>query len=305
MNRSPSPPRRPLAGLLLLHKDVGVSSNQALQRVRHLYRAAKAGHGGTLDPFASGLLPILFGDATKFGDRLLAADKRYRVLIRFGQETDSQDSSGTPSRTAPLPHWDAVDWPALLARFTGPIRQTPPAYSALKVAGRRAYERARAGETVALEPRTVTIHELRRLDHGADSLTLEVHCSKGTYIRTLAEDIGRALNSAAHAERLERLAVGPFRTVHLTDAALRSLSPAARDSLILPLDYCLAGVERFDVPPAKQRYIRNGNDIAVAPAPSPREVALYADGRFFGLGWWEGARLYPRKLCALPTGESP
>ncbi len=289
--------RRDIAGLLLFHKEPGQSSNGALQRVRYLYNAAKAGHGGTLDPFATGLLPIFFGDGTKFSHYFLDGAKSYRVRVAFGQETDSQDCTGQLTHSAPVPDLAAVDWPAVLAHFTGEISQQPPAYSALKINGRRGYQLARAGAAVDFAPRTVAIDRLELLAQGEDWVELAVDCSKGTYIRSLAQDLGRHLGSAAHAAALERTAVAGLHTVNLDLPALESIELPARDALLLPLERCVAGLEPYQVPEEKFRFIANGNDIAAPPADRAREVSLYCRGVFFGVGFWEGERLFPRRLC--------
>lgn len=290
--------KRDIAGLLLFHKGPGQSSNGALQRVRHLYHAAKAGHGGTLDPFATGLLPIFFGDGTKFSHYFLDGSKSYRLRVAFGHETDTQDGTGQITRTAPVPDLAAVDWPAVLAHFTGEITQRPPAFSALKINGRRGYQLARAGAKVNFTPRTVAIDRLELLDQGEDWLELAVDCAKGTYMRTLAQDLGRHLASAAHAAALERTAVAGLHTVNLDLPALESIELPARDALLLPLARCVANLEAFTVPEEKFRFIANGNDIAAPPATGEREVALYCRGIFFGVGHWRGERLFPRRLCS-------
>ena len=255
--------RRDIAGLLLFHKGPGQSSNGALQRVRYLYNAAKAGHGGTLDPFATGLLPIFFGDGTKFSHYFLDGAKSYRVRVAFGQETDSQDCTGQLTHSAPVPDLAAVDWPAVLAHFTGEISQQPPAYSALKINGRRGYQLARAGEAVDFAPRTVAIDRLELLAQGEDWVELAVDCSKGTYIRSLAQDLGRHLGSAAHAAALERTAVAGLHTVNLDLPALESIELPARDALLLPLERCVAALEPYQVPEEKFRFIANGNDLRI------------------------------------------
>ena len=199
--------RKKIDGVLLLDKPADISSNQALQQARWLYQAEKAGHGGTLDPFATGLLPVLFGEASKFGRYFLDGDKAYEAALAFGTETDTGDLSGAVIREAAPPPLDAVDWVALCARFSGVQRQVPPVYSALKVGGERAYALARRGELPQLEAREVVIHELRFLGMDGDGARFFVRCSKGTYIRSLLRDMAAALGSAGHTRALRRVAV--------------------------------------------------------------------------------------------------
>lgn len=296
--------RKKIHGVLLLDKPVGISSNSALQQARWLYQAEKAGHGGTLDPFASGLLPVLFGEAAKFGRYYLDGDKTYEATLAFGYETDSGDLTGTPTRHAPVPNLDCVDWAALCARFSGAQQQTPPAYSALKIGGERAYDLARRGETPELAARPITIHELHYLGPDpavADSARFRVRCSKGTYIRSLLQDLAAALDSAGHTAVLRRLAVANHHDMTPL-ATLRDWQEngdeAAMQRILLPLDTCTAHLPRLDIPAAKQRFIRNGNDIACANAGG--EYALYADGTFIGVGLGKDDRIYPVRLCALP-----
>lgn len=290
--------RIPVHGVLLLDKPEGLSSNQALQQARWLFAAQKAGHGGTLDPFATGLLPVLFGDAAKFGRYFLEGDKAYEVRLAFGAETDSGDVTGQVVREAAVPDVHAVDWQALCARFTGAQSQMPPAFSALKVDGVRAYDLARRGEAVELAPRAVVIHALRVLQLHDNAVDLYVRCSKGTYIRSLARDMAAALGSAGHAQSLRRVeiaglsAMTPLDTLRAWHAAGDT---AALQAALLPVERCVAHLPRADVPAEKFRFIRNGNDIAWHEGTG--EVALFADGAFFGVGEMAGGRLYPRRLC--------
>lgn len=292
--------RKKINGVLLLDKPAGISSNQALQQVRWLYQAEKAGHGGTLDPFATGLLPVLFGEASKFGRYFLDGDKAYEATLAFGAETDTGDGTGTVIREAAPPLLDAVDWAALCARFSGVQRQVPPAFSALKVGGERAYALARRGELPQLEAREVVIHELRLLGVDDDGARFFVRCSKGTYIRSLLRDMAAALGSAGHTRALRRVEVAGLRAMTPL-ATLRGWQEAgdvaALQAVLLPLDCCVAHLPRVVVPPEKLRFIRNGNDIA---CDAPRgEVALYDGAQFFGVGEGRDGRLFPLRLCAL------
>src|SRR5690606_13644483 len=232
--------RRPVDGILLLDKPAGLSSNAALQKVRYLLRAKKGGHTGSLDPLATGMLPICFGEATKVSGFLLDADKHYRVTCRLGVRTDSADADGAVVETAPVPALDAGRVNEVLARFHGDIQQVPPMYSALKYQGRRLYELARAGESVERAARTVTLHALVLDGMTADSLTLDVRCSKGTYVRTLVEDVAAALGTLAHVVALRRLGVGPYEgqamvTLAELEARRAQAGNDALDALLLPV----------------------------------------------------------------------
>lgn len=285
------PPRAPrvawrrVDGVLLLDKPAGPSSNAALQRVRRAYRAERAGHAGTLDPLATGLLPILFGDATKFGAENLEADKRYRATIALGVRTSTGDAEGDVVERRPV----AVD-PArvegILARFVGRIEQVPPMYSALKRAGRPLYAYARAGEVVARAPRPVTIRGLQIEALAGERLALDVRCSKGTYIRTLAEDIGAALGCGAHLAALVRTESGPFR---LRDAHTLATVEAASDDdrlrFLLPADVLLAGLPRTALDPDAAARFAQGQAVGAPPAtPAGRLRAYDPAGRLLGVG---------------------
>lgn len=231
--------RRPVHGVLLLDKPLGFSSNQALQKAKWLLRAEKAGHTGTLDPLASGVLPLCFGAATKFSQLHLDADKTYETVVRLGVTTTTGDAEGDVVETLPVT-CSVGRVVEVLDRFTGPISQVPPMHSALKKDGKALYEYARAGETVEREPRQVTIHELELLDlqlQGDEPfLHLRVRCSKGTYIRTLGEDIARALGCGGHLTMLRRVQTGPFDASQcITVEALEALDEAGRLERLLPV----------------------------------------------------------------------
>lgn len=236
--------RRPVHGVLLLDKPLGLSSNQALQRAKWLLRAEKAGHTGTLDPLATGVLPLCFGAATKFSQLHLDADKIYETTLRLGVKTTTGDAEGEMLVQQPVT-CTVGQVVEVLDRFTGPIRQLPPMHSALKKDGKALYAYAREGIEVERTPREVTIHELELLDMNlqsdAPTLRLKVHCSKGTYIRTLGEDIGAVLGCGAHLAQLRRVATGGFHTGQcVTLEQLESLPQAQRDALLLPVDALLA-----------------------------------------------------------------
>jgi len=232
--------RRAVHGVLLLDKPVGLSSNDALQRTKRLYRAAKAGHTGTLDPLASGLLPICFGAATKFSQASLDADKRYLATLTLGQTRRGGDLEGEVLRTRPVNATrEAVQ--AACARLTGEITQLPPMHSALKHEGRALYEYARAGVEVEREPRRVAIHAIDIVEGDHDRWVLDVRCSKGTYIRTLAEDLGEALGCGAHLAALRRTGSGGLSLERaVTLEALEAMDESGRDACLLPADALLA-----------------------------------------------------------------
>ncbi|WP_126445563.1 tRNA pseudouridine(55) synthase TruB [Sulfuricystis multivorans] len=245
MSKPRRAPRRHVDGVLLLDKPAGLSSNDALQRARRLFNAEKAGHTGTLDPLATGLLPLCFGEATKFAGSLLDADKTYRATVRLGIVTSTADAEGEVLASRPV-MVDKAQVMAVLQRFTGEIKQVPPMYSALKRDGRPLYELARQGVEVERAARRVTIHTLRLLDWLSDRCEIEVTCSKGTYIRTLAADIGTALGCGAHLAALRRTRVGALDiATAVTLDAIEGLPDDARDRLLLPVDALL-----IDLPPA-------------------------------------------------------
>jgi len=228
--------RRPLHGVLLLDKPIGLSSNDALQKAKRLYRAEKAGHTGTLDPLASGLLPICFGAATKFSQVSLDADKAYRATLKLGQTTSTGDAEGEIARERPV-QVDRAAIDAACARFSGEIEQIPPMHSALKKDGRALYEYARDGIVVERAPRRVTIHAIAIVDWHDDALVIDVSCSKGTYIRTLAEDIGEVLGCGAHLSALRRTGSGALRVEQaVTLEQLQAMDEAQRDALLAPAD---------------------------------------------------------------------
>jgi len=236
--------RRPVHGVVLLDKPVGLSSNQALQKAKWLLRAEKAGHTGTLDPLATGVLPLCFGAATKFSQLHLEADKAYTATLQLGATTTTGDAEGAITATLPLD--EALLMPEHLAQvaqqFTGPQQQLPPMYSALKKDGKALYEYARAGQEVEREPRAITIHSLQLQRTGPSTLELDVLCSKGTYVRTLAEDIGRALRCGAYLTALRRTRTGPFALDACTTLeALEALAEDERQASLLPVEVLLEG----------------------------------------------------------------
>ena len=248
----PRQPRRAVHGVLLLDKPIGWTSNDALQKAKGIFRAMKAGHTGTLDPLATGLLPICFGAATKFSQVSLDADKTYRATLRLGQRSSTGDGEGEIVEVS-APAFDAAALTRACDRLTGEIEQLPPMHSALKKDGKALYDYARAGQTVERMPRRVTIHRLDVVEHAAERLVIDVRCSKGTYIRTLAEDLGDALGCGAWLQALRRTASGPL---HVRDAltidALGALDEDQRAAQLLPPDVLMAEwpAVRLDAPEA-------------------------------------------------------
>lgn len=305
---------REVDGILLLDKPQGLSSNEALQRVKRLYGAAKAGHTGSLDPIATGVLPLCFGEATKFSQFLLNADKRYLTDIRLGVRTDSGDADGQVLEERPVPDLDLEDLEEALMAFRGEIEQVPSMFSAIKHQGQPLYKLARQGIEVEREARTVMIFENRLERLEGDTLTLFVHCSKGTYIRTIAEDLGTALGCGAHVTALRRLSVGPFGSEHLhTIEGLESVRDggghAALDQLLLPLEAAVMQWPEVVIPEASTWFMQKGQPVQVAHAPTDGQVRLVervagAPGeperrRFFGVGEvLDDGRIAPRRLVA-------
>jgi tRNA pseudouridine55 synthase len=265
-------------GVLLLDKPGGMTSNLALQKARRLLNAAKAGHTGTLDPMATGLLPVTFGEATKFSADLLTADKSYRATLRLGMSTTTGDAEGEVTQSVAVDATDeSID--AAVSRFLGTIEQVPPMHSALKRDGRPLYELARAGIEVERAPRQVLIHSLRRVERTGDSLTLDVECSKGTYVRVLAEDIGRVLGCGAHLIALRRTRVGPLSLNDaVTLAMLETMSPADRRACLRPVDALLDSLPRVELDEALAGRFRQGQRLALDAQPKGARVRVYAVG---------------------------
>jgi tRNA pseudouridine55 synthase len=273
--RAPRTPRKPLHGVLLLDKPIGWTSNDALQKVKGLLRAEKGGHTGTLDPLATGLLPLCFGAATKFSQTSLDADKTYRATLRLGQRTLTGDREGEVVEERPV-DVDRAAIDAAVARFTGAIDQQPPMHSALKHQGRALYEYARDGVEVDRPSRRVTVHRIDIVEWQSPALVIDVHCSKGTYIRTLAEDIGAALGCGAHLSALRRTASGPLRLDDaITIDALAALEAPAREALLHPVDALLAGWPAVCLPDDEAGRFLTGlrRRVALADMPSVRVYA--------------------------------
>ena len=277
---------RDLHGIVLLDKPAGLSSNQALQEVRRLFRAAKGGHTGALDPMATGLLPLCFGEATKLAGNLLGARKAYRAECRLGITTTTADREGEAVRERPVPALDEAAIEAALAPLRGRILQVPPAYSALKQGGERLYLKARRGEAVEAPPREVEVYRLELLSRTTDSLVFEVECGSGTYVRSLAVDLGEALGCGAHLTALRRLWVEPFREPRMV--TLEQLEQAAGQgdeallAWLLPVAAGLADWPVLQLDEVQSQAIARGQPIVVAGA-SGCHVAFASDGALLAL----------------------
>ena len=288
-------------GILLLDKPRGLTSNGALQRVRRAFGAASAGHVGTLDPMATGMLPICLDEATKVIAELEHGAKAYEFTLQLGSRTDTGDAEGQVVESMPVPVLTAEAVAAVVASFTGEVAQVPPMYSALKREGRPLYELARQGVVVERPPRTVNILGLRVLEQGADSLRLSCECSRGTYIRVLGEDLARALGTVGHLTQLRRPWVEPFREhpmVTLEDA----LAGAAEAGGLMPPDQALQALPEAHLTPEQAASVRQGQAVrcVVTPAAKSRRVRLYGPaGTFLGLAEpLPDGRLQPRRLLA-------
>lgn len=293
---------RDVQGIVLLDKPVGRGSNEVLQAVKRLYRARKAGHTGSLDRLAGGLLPICLGEATKMSGFLLNADKRYLARVRLGEATTTGDAEGEVVETADVAGITEDAVRAVLERFTGPIQQIPPMHSAIKHQGERLYKLAHQGLTVERKPREVTVHNLELLGMDGAHLDIDVLCSKGTYIRTLAEDIGRALGACAHVAMLRRTRSGPFnvedaRTLDDLEA-LAEEGMDALDAILLPMETALDEWPNVSLPDDVAYYLRMGQPVMVPHAPTRGLVRIYGRGRdFLGVGEvLSDGRIAPRRL---------
>ena len=289
---------RTLDGVLLFDKPFALSSNAALQKVRRLFQAEKAGHTGTLDPLATGLLPICFGEATKFASSLLEADKTYHASIRLGQTTTTGDAEGdTISICAVELNEEQVR--STLCNFVGEIQQVPPMYSAIKHQGRPLYEYIRKGETVVRASRSVMIHELVLLSFESDLVEIRVRCSKGTYIRTLAEDIGMALGCGAYLQGLRRTAIGPFNLEDAHNfAQMESIDMLEREAYVLPPDSLLLDMPALDLDITQVTRIAQGQCLAVLDGLPDGRVRLYGPQCFVGVGDLVGQKLTPVRLTS-------
>ena len=292
-------------GWVVLDKPYGMTSTQAVGAMKRIFGTPKAGHAGTLDPLASGMLPIALGEATKTVPYVMDGDKLYRFAVRWGEETTTDDAEGEVVRASDhRPTAEEID--AVLGEFEGEILQTPPAFSAIKVDGERAYDLARAGETVELEARPVMVHRLDLIDcPDADTAVFEAECGKGTYVRAIARDMGRRLGTAGHVVELRRLVVGPFGeedmvSLDALQAALESDGDAL--SLLTPIEAALADLPQLDVTSDQAVRLRNGNPVLLRGRDAPVEeaaVGVFERGRLIALAKVEHGELKPVRLILL------
>jgi len=310
----PSRCGRDIDGIVLLDKPLGLSSNDVLQKVKRLFHANKAGHTGALDPLATGMLPICLGEATKFSQHLLDADKRYRVVARLGQRTDTSDAEGSIISERPV-SLEQVQLEQALDSFRGETQQVPSMYSALKYQGRPLYEYARQGIEVPRPCRLINVYALELVGWDQTHLELEIHCSKGTYIRTIIDDLGEMLGCGAHVSALRRLTVADYpieRMVTLDHLRALTLDEptapqtlAALDHLLLPMDSAVANLPEVNLPAAIAGHIRLGQSVEVDEVLPLGLVRLTegAERHFFGVGEvTENGRVAPRRLVAEPRG---
>lgn len=299
---------RPIDGILVLDKPAGVTSNGALQQAKRLFDAAKAGHTGSLDPMATGVLPLCFGEATKFSQFLLDADKRYIATVRLGITTASGDADGDVLEEKPVPALDDATLNEAIAGFRGEIEQTPSMYSAIKVDGQPLYKLARQGIEIERKSRTVMIHELTLLDRGEDTLTLEIACSKGTYVRSLAEDLGKVLGCGAHVSSLRRTASGPYGldeafTLEELEQLRDEKGVEAIDALLRPAATAVADWPAVELPEITAEYLMQGQPVQISQAPTAGWVRIFSESEptpaFLGVGEiLEDGRVAPRRLVA-------
>ncbi|QIC80088.1 tRNA pseudouridine(55) synthase TruB [Acinetobacter indicus] len=297
---SPKIQRRPVHGVFLLNKPLGISSNAALQKVRWLYRAQKAGHTGALDPLASGLLPICLGEATKFSHFLLDSTKRYQTTIQLGHSTTTGDVEGEVLLEAAVPTLTEENILTVLTQFTGDIQQVPPMYSALKKEGRPLYELARKGIEIERDARPISIYALELLGFTDNSITLDVTCSKGTYIRVLGEDIAKALGSYGHLTYLHRIQTGHFDLIpSYTLDYLESLSEAEREALLLPVYAPIEHFPQVQVPEGRAEYFCRGMESNIDHAAAT-QVLVFEGEKCLGLAEiTDKKRLVPKRVLNL------
>ena len=288
------------SGILLLDKPHGLSSNAALQRVRTLFAREKAGHVGSLDPLATGMLPICLGEATKVAGEVLAGRKCYRFTVTLGARTTTGDAEGRVIEQAPIPALERAHIETVLARFLGPGQQVPPMYSAIKRAGQPLYRLARAGVTVERPPRAIELAQLRLIELAPETLELVVLCSKGTYVRVLAEDIAAALDTLGHVSLLRREYVEPFEAEAMwTLESLAEMHARGQEPALLPIDRPLGHLPAVHLDAEQARRVCLGQAIRVADAPRATRVRLYEREDFFGIGETDAAgTVHPRRLLS-------
>jgi tRNA pseudouridine55 synthase len=293
-------------GILLLDKPLELSSAGAVARAKRLFDARKAGHTGSLDPLASGLLPICFGEATKFGAQMLDADKTYRVTARLGERTPSADRESAVIERRELTHYSLDYFQQVLQEFPREYSQIPPMHSALKQEGKPLYEYARAGIVRERAPRTILIHSLSLVDYQTPDLCFEVRCSKGAYIRVLAEDLAARMGTIAHLVGLRRSGVAPFTATPMWSfEVLEAMSPEQRREILLPVDAALMAWRRLDLPAGGVNAFRQGQTVSI-PDDLPGTVRIYAAGLgFLGLAELGAAgRLVPLRLVSAATNRA-
>ena len=291
--------KRLIHGVLLLDKPLGWSSNHAVQKIKRLYQATKVGHTGTLDPLATGMLALCLGEATKFGQCLLDADKQYQAIVQLGQTTTTGDSEGEVLVSQAVPLLTDEQLMAIAAQFTGQLQQIPPMFSALKVNGQALYQLARLGQEIPRAARAITIYALSLTCLNASQLSLSVHCTKGTYIRTLAEDIGAALGCGAHLIALKRTAIAALpATAVLTYDQLADLSLVQLDEQLLPIDSCVAPLVRLDLAADEAKRLLWGQTVQLAIPEQAGMRKLYDEkNQFLGLAkWCDSGQLIPQRL---------
>ena len=299
---------RNIHGVLLLDKPPGITSNDVLQKVKRLFDARKAGHTGSLDKPATGMLPICFGEATKFTTFLLNADKHYYTRCQLGVETTTGDANGEVTRTHAIPVLSQNELSRVLAEFEGEIQQIPPMHSALKQNGQRLYKLAYQGIEVERKPRTVTIYSIKFIRYEADQLEIDIHCSKGTYIRTLVEDIGRRIGCGAHVFQLIRTGISDFtKEQMLTVAELLKLSESglsSLDEILLPIDSIIKQMPKVTLAHSISRYIENGQPVIIPHAPTEGLLRIYNQNHdFLGIAEvLEDGRIAPKRLVNLSAG---
>jgi len=294
---------RDISGVLLLNKPSGVTSNAILQEIKKIFFAKKAGHTGSLDPLATGMLPICFGEATKYSHYLLNSDKKYRVTCKLGITTDSADSDGIIIEEKEVSEISSKFLQECLDSFLGSSMQTPPMHSAIKVDGEPLYKKAHKGEVVEREPRNIVIYSFDVVKKSFSELILDVHCSKGTYVRTLVEDLGKMLGFGAHVSGLHRTALSFFSDEEMvtleeiTECFNRDDKFLSLNNLLLPVGEMTRGFNEVILSPDEKFYIKNGQAVRVGNSPETGMVSMYFADKFIGVGLvLEDGRIEPKRL---------
>jgi len=291
------PPKKHIDGIILLNKPVGPSSNGILQKVMRIFNAKKGGHTGALDPFATGLLPICLGEATKVSGLLLDSDKRYTATLKLGDQTDTGDTEGEVIKTVPVPTLTDADIQAVLTQFTGPIEQIPPMYSALKHQGKPLYYYARQGIEIERPARSIVIRQLNLISYEDGVLIFDVECSKGTYVRTLGEEVALALGTVGHLTALHRTQTGDLKGDDMLTFEEIEIQKLAA---IHPIDIALTHLERMDLSAEEVDLIQHGQMLDY-PKPESELVRLYDQGECFAVGEWSDKKqmLKPKRVFNL------